>query len=97
MIIIHAYIKVNSQYREVFLKQARLVTKPSQAEEGNISYNFYEDLDHSNNFIFVEKWKDGKAIQIHEETSHFKNFGNEVEKLINEPIHVELYEATVKE
>lgn len=96
MIIIHAYIKVNSQFREEFLGQARQVTKPSRAEEGNISYSCFEDHDHLNHFIFVEKWKDEQAILIHEETSHFKHFVNEVEKLISEPIHVELYDAAVK-
>jgi quinol monooxygenase YgiN len=97
MIIIHAYIKVNPNDRLVFLEQARLVTKPSQDEEGNISYHYFEDPEHPNHFIFVEKWKDEKAVQLHEETYHFKRFGNEIGKLISEPIQVELYDATVKQ
>jgi quinol monooxygenase YgiN len=96
LIIIHANIKVNSEHRETFLEEARLVTKPSQSESGNISYHYYEDPEEANSFIFVEKWKDEQAIQQHEETSHFKKFVKEIETLISEPIHVELFEASVK-
>lgn len=96
MIIIHANIKVKSQYREAFLEEAGLVSKPSKAEFGNISYHYYEDLEEANSFIFVEQWKDEQAIQQHEETSHFKKFVQEIETLISEPIHVELFEASVK-
>lgn len=97
MIIIHAYFKVNPQYRNEFLELAENVTNSSQAEDGNISYKYYEDPVRANHFLFLEKWKDGNAIQEHEETSHFKNFVNEVERLITEPIKVELYNATVKQ
>ncbi|WHY68081.1 putative quinol monooxygenase [Neobacillus sp. SuZ13] len=96
MIIIHAKLKVNASYREIFLEEARLVTKPSQAESGNISYQYYENPEEANSFIFVEKWKDEEAIQLHEETPHFKRFINAVEPIVAEPIHAELFEASVK-
>ncbi|TCN21183.1 putative quinol monooxygenase [Mesobacillus foraminis] len=97
MIIIHAYIKIKSQYREAFLEEARLVTKPSKAESGNISYDYYEDPEEANSFIFVEKWKDVQAIQQHEETSHFKKFVKEIETFLSEPIYAELFETSVKD
>ncbi|MCM3587760.1 antibiotic biosynthesis monooxygenase [Mesobacillus maritimus] len=96
MIILHADIKVKSEYRETFLEEARLVTKLSQAESGNISYHFYEDPENANSFVFVEKWKDEHAIQQHEETSHFKKFVQTIETLLSEPIHAELFEASPK-
>ncbi|WP_338452452.1 putative quinol monooxygenase [Niallia oryzisoli] len=96
MIIIHANIKVNEPYREIFLEEARLVTKQSQAESGNISYQYYENPEEVNSFIFVEKWNDEEAIQLHEETSHFKRFINVVEPIVAEPIHAELFEASIK-
>jgi quinol monooxygenase YgiN len=96
MIIIHANIKVKARFREIFLEEARLVTNPSQAESGNISYHYYEDPEEANTFIFVEKWKDEQAIQQHQETLHFKKFVKEIETIISEPIHEELFEASVK-
>lgn len=97
MIIIHAYFKVNPQYRKEFLELAEHVTYPSRAEEGNISYHCYEDPVRANHFLFLEKWNDESAIQEHEETSHFKSFVKEVEKFITEPIKAELYNATIKQ
>ncbi|RFU60167.1 putative quinol monooxygenase [Bacillus sp. V59.32b] len=96
MIIIHAFLKVDPKRRNEFLEQAKQVTAPSQAETGNISYQFYEDPEQPNNFVFLEKWKDQTAIDEHEETSHYKNFANDVQRVLLEPVHVELYEATVK-
>lgn len=95
MIIIHAFFKVDSEQRKEFLELAKQVVIPSQAEEGNISYHFYEDPESSNNFVFMEKWKDQAAIQQHEETSHFKKFVSDVEKYLVEPLHAELFEASV--
>ncbi|MED1204170.1 putative quinol monooxygenase [Heyndrickxia acidicola] len=95
MIIIHAYFKVNPQNRNEFLELAEMVTNSSQAEDGNISYQYYEAPEGTNHFLFLEKWKDEKAIQEHEQTSHFKSFVKEVEKLINEPFKADLYSATV--
>ncbi|WP_026565998.1 putative quinol monooxygenase [Bacillus sp. UNC41MFS5] len=96
MIIIHAKMKVKASYREIFLEEARLVTKPSQAESGNSGYQYYENPEEANSFIFVEKWKDEEAIQLHEETPHFKRFIKAVEPIVSEPIHAELFEASVK-
>jgi quinol monooxygenase YgiN len=95
MIIIHAYLKVNPAQRNEFLAQAIQVTEPSQAEEGNITYQYYENPDQPNNFVFVEIWKDQTAIQQHEETPHFKKFVSEVEKFLSEPLHAQLFEASI--
>jgi quinol monooxygenase YgiN len=94
MIIIHAYLKVDPQQRQAFLDQAKLVTEPSQAEEGNISYQYYQDPEQPNTFVFVEKWKDQAAIDVHEATSHFQNFVKAVPGLLSAPIQVQLFEAT---
>ncbi|MDQ0217416.1 antibiotic biosynthesis monooxygenase [Peribacillus cavernae] len=96
MIIIHAFFKVDPNHRQDFIKQARQVGAPSQAEEGNISYHFYEDPEQPNSFVFLEKWKDQEAITLHEETSHFKSFGSDVQDVLLEPIQVEVYEASAK-
>ncbi|PLT34472.1 putative quinol monooxygenase [Bacillus sp. V5-8f] len=94
MIIIHAFLKVDSNKRQEFLDIAKEVTALSQAEEGNISYQFYEDPRQPNSFVFLEKWKDGAAIKEHEDTAHFKQFSKEVPNVLSEPIKVELFEAS---
>ncbi|RFU60234.1 putative quinol monooxygenase [Bacillus sp. V59.32b] len=93
MIVIHAYMKVNQEQRENFLEQTKQVMAGSKAEEENISYHLYEDPEQTNTFVFVEVWKDEKAIEKHEETPHFKTFIKELPPLLHEPIRVEKYEA----
>jgi quinol monooxygenase YgiN len=50
------------------------VAAPSKAEEGNITYHYYEDSEEPNSFIFVKNWKDQTAINLHEETTYFQSF-----------------------
>jgi quinol monooxygenase YgiN len=93
VIIIHAFLKVDPKHRADFLQQAKQVTAPSQAEEGNISYQFFEDSQRPNEFVFLEKWKNQEAIAYHEETTHFKAFAEGVQRVLSEPLYVELFEA----
>lgn len=93
MIIIHAFFKIDTKNRKEFLEQAKQVAALSQAEEGNISYFFYEDPENLSEFVFLEKWKDQTAIQQHDETSHFKLFIDNLQKYLIEPLRIELFEA----
>ena len=94
MIIIHAYIKVSPNHREAFLDHAQQLMKLSKEEAGNISYHLYEDTLHPNAFVMVEEWKDQEAINIHEETTHFKLFLEVAKDMLTEPLEAKLYEAT---
>ncbi|WP_046176747.1 putative quinol monooxygenase [Domibacillus indicus] len=94
MIIIHAFLKVNPKYRDDFLQKAKQVAVPSQAEEGNISYQFYENPERPNSFVFLEKWKDKESINYHEATAHFKQFAEEVQLVLSEPIQVEVFNVS---
>ncbi|MET1031910.1 putative quinol monooxygenase [Domibacillus tundrae] len=93
MIIIHAYINVKLEMRKAFLDHAKNIIPASQNEEGNISYNLYEDTREEAAFVFLEKWKDQTAIEIHEDTVHFKQFIGELDSFLREPIHVDKYEV----
>lgn len=93
MIIIHAYFKIDRKNREEFLEQAKRVAASSQAEEGNISYSFFEDPENTGEFVFLEKWKDQTAVQQHEETTDFKVFVDQLPKYLLEPLNVELFDA----
>lgn len=97
MIIIHAFINVNAEHRNDFIGQAKQVAALSKAEEGNISYHFYEDPQQPGDFVFVESWKDQAAIEYHEGTNHFKVFVKGIENLLREPLRIEVYEAAEKQ
>ena len=94
MMIIHAFITVNSEHREKFLELAHSVIQHSQAEEGNISYHLYEDTAKPNAFVMLEVWKDLAAIEFHGTTEHYKTFIKETKDILLEPPRVERYEVS---
>jgi quinol monooxygenase YgiN len=94
LIIIHAHIKVKPEYRQDFLDNINELVEKSQAEEGNVSYQLYEDTQHDNQFVMLEEWKNAEAVQYHFETPHFKDFGKMSRDFLQGPLHVVKYEAT---
>jgi quinol monooxygenase YgiN/quercetin dioxygenase-like cupin family protein len=59
--------------REDELKAELLaLTAPTRAEEGNFRYDFYQSLDRRNQFVRIEEWKDGAALEAHKQTPHLK-------------------------
>jgi quinol monooxygenase YgiN len=96
LIIIHALFKVNPIFRMAFLEQTKQVVEKSQAEEGNISYLVYEDVEERNTFLFLEKWKDQAAIDTHCETAHFHHFVDSIPELLLEPYQAEVFEVSEK-
>ena len=96
MIINHAFIKIKPEHRETFLEQVKDVIAGSQSEEGNISYNLYEDTEQVNAFVMLEEWKDQEATEFHRETSHYKNFMKNVQSILSGSVSVKRYEVTGK-
>lgn len=39
--------------------------EPSRQEEGNISYDLYEDINEVGRFVFIEHWESSEAQQKH--------------------------------
>ncbi|MCD7977317.1 MAG: antibiotic biosynthesis monooxygenase [Tannerellaceae bacterium] len=71
MITIVAKAIVKEGKRDEFIQTVQPMIQGSQAEEGNISYNLFEDLDNKNVLSFIEQWKDMDAIEFHNNTPHF--------------------------
>ncbi|MBM7661948.1 quinol monooxygenase YgiN [Bacillus mesophilus] len=94
MIVIHAHILVKSEHREGFLKEVANLVKESQAEQGNISYQLYEDTSQANKFVMLEEWKDADAVTFHFNTPHFKDFGKMAQNYFQEAPRVAKYEVT---
>jgi quinol monooxygenase YgiN len=96
MNIIHAHIKVKPEYRDAFLEQVKELVKQSQVEEGNISYQLYENTELPNAFVMLEEWKDASAIEFHNQTTHYKEFGKVAKDFLLEPPQVVKYEVSSK-
>ena len=72
MIKIVAKIILKEGKKAEFIKTAEELIQKSRAEEGNISYSLFEDVNNENIVAFIEEWKDLKAIEFHNNTEHFK-------------------------
>ena len=57
----------------------------SQAEEGCIEYDLYENKDAPNSFVFIEKWKDEAALEAHTKMEHYVNNIGKIGALLAKP------------
>ncbi|WP_223066022.1 putative quinol monooxygenase [Paenibacillus caui] len=93
MIVIHAHIKIQPAYTDIFLEKVAPLIAGSRNEAGNISYSLYRDIDQSNVFIMVEEWKDEEAVSFHNQTAHFTQFVSESKQLLLEPLQVKRFDV----
>lgn len=95
MITIVAECSVKSDKTDDFLKIARGLVEESRGEEGNVSYGLYADLANSAKFTFIETWKDRAAIDSHNATPHFQDFGERAGPLFTGPLDIALYQKVI--
>jgi quinol monooxygenase YgiN len=96
MLVLHAFIKVDPNQREEFLKHAKEVMKGSKAEEGCNTYHLYEDTIEPNTFVMVEEWKDSAALEFHFGTNHYQVFKNATGGMLVEPPRLVKYQVEDK-
>jgi quinol monooxygenase YgiN len=94
MIILAAKFAGKPDRRGSLISLAATVAKPSRAESGCISYNFYERQPESNEFLFFEEWADQAALDCHFQTPHFKKFMERFPDLIQGPPLIRIYEVS---
>jgi quinol monooxygenase YgiN len=93
MIIIHARMSVKQEKRDEFLQEIGAVMEASRAEEGNNSYDLFQDPKDANSFIMVESWKDMEAVQIHNTSSHFQKFSAAAKEMLAAPLAADVYQG----
>ena len=70
--------------------------KPTRSEEGNEVYNFYEEKNNDTkniSFHLFEIYKDSAALDIHRNTSYFKDYRSKIEDLLAKPIEVKILDS----
>ena len=71
---------------------AELVEK-SRNEEGNVSYVNVQDRNDERIRIFMELWKDQKALDLHDASEHFTRIVPQLGELFDEPGEVNFYDV----
>ncbi|MBI2428566.1 MAG: antibiotic biosynthesis monooxygenase [Ignavibacteriales bacterium] len=74
MKIVTVSFKAKPEKRKEVIELCLSMIEPSRAEEGCISYNFYQDVTDSNKFFFFEEWKNQQAIDRHADSIHYVKF-----------------------
>ncbi len=72
MLTVVAKAKVKIDKVEEFKKYADEIIEETRKEDGNVSYNLYEDSKESNVLTFIEFWRSEEDLQKHFESEHFK-------------------------
>ncbi|MDD3071820.1 MAG: putative quinol monooxygenase [Methanoculleus horonobensis] len=95
MITIVARCRVKPEKTDDFMKIALDLVEASRSEAGNVSYDLYADLADPAKFTFIETWKDRAAIDAHNETPHFRGFGERAGPLFAGPLDIALYRKVI--
>lgn len=77
MVILHVHFQMKGTSLEAFLaalKEAQIGEK-SRLEEGNLQYTYYQPIGTEDQLFLVEVWKDETALAVHQQTEHFKAWG----------------------
>jgi len=88
MIIAKVYIKPGKETE--FITAAKMMIENSNKEEGCLGYMLYQDPYEKTNFIFVEKYKNQAAIDVHFGTAYFKEFGTIIADWTSKPTEIKI-------
>ena len=81
-------VPVRPEKAVAFEAMVKPLVENSRGEKGNISYDIYPDVLHPNLYIILETWKNDKALEEHNQTSHFLGFAECVNEYTSEPFTV---------
>jgi quinol monooxygenase YgiN len=91
MIVVVGRVKTDSDKRAELVRIGQAVAAASRAETGCISYRLYEDTELENEFVIVEEWEDGDALERHFATAHVGEFMRAIPATIIAPPDVKFH------
>lgn len=86
-----ARVEVLPGKEQEFISKAEPLIQETRAEEGNISYNLYQNPTNPVAFIFYEEYKNQHAIDIHATSTHFRTFGKAIKGLLASELIIESF------
>lgn len=91
-IVLAGRYKIKPEKRQRFLELAKTGLEPTRQEAGNISYNFYEDPNVPNSFIYFEEWQSREALAKHLKQPYITPLLNEFSQLVDGKADVRVYD-----
>lgn len=91
MIRIIAEHIIKKECIEQYHQLAKELVEKSQQEAGCISYVLEQSIEDERVHAFIEEWADQEAIDIHNQTEHFKRIIPQLGQLFDEKEDVKMY------
>lgn len=93
MIIIHARFHVDSAKQQAFLNEIQPLVSGSRKENGNVSYDLYEDTEKENVYTMVEVWENAEAVAHHNKSEHFTSFVDKANQFLTAPLEIKAFDG----
>ena len=72
MIRIVAKSVIKDDKIETYIQLVKELIEKSRQEQGCISYGLFQDINNPSIITFIEDWQDQEAIDLHNNSEHFK-------------------------
>jgi quinol monooxygenase YgiN len=90
--MITARVFIKSGKESDFISAAQVMITNSNKEEGCLGYALYQDPSEKTSFIFVERYKNQGAIDVHFASAYFKEFGTTIADMISKPLEIKIFD-----
>ena len=91
-ITVLARIKAKKTMEEKVKQEGLSLVEPTRSEVGCISYDFHQNTEDSQSFMFYENWVSKEALDEHIQTPHLQAFIAKADELLAEPMDVTIWE-----
>lgn len=93
MILVLGHVTARPEHFDEMLKLSQQHVERSRAEPGCIAHAVHRDTENPLRLVFVEKWSDMAALQVHFRVPASREFGKALAMLASEPPGLEIHEA----
>ena len=89
--VINARIIVKPEAIVEFLALAKTMVGNSNSEKGCLCYKLYQEVGNPQSFIFYEVYENQDAVNIHNSSTYFKTFIEQVSELVVDQPQVDVF------
>lgn len=93
MILVLGHVTARPEHVDEVLRLSRQHVERSRAEPGCIAHAVHRDTEYPLRLVFVEKWSDMAALQLHFRVPASREFGKALAALASEPPGLEIFDA----
>ena len=91
-VVLAARFKIKPEKRDLFIELATATLEPTRAEEGVISYSFYEETTVPNSFIYFEEWESREALARHLKTPYTQRLLDNFSDMLDGEANIRVYD-----